>query len=825
MLQNISGSFETSKNSRRDNTKIGVGSDIYYKEIISRLFSINNIVIYILTFMISMVGIGAENSMIIAPFGIALVTSAISNGIPIAVVYLVSLIGTSIKFGGSTTIMYVISSIILMLLVLIKKPIRHEEQTEQYKLGGYLFFAVLFSSILRMIFTNFYLYDAMVSVTLAITAYIFYKIFVNSIEVISKYGKKRVFSIEEVVGASLLITIAISSLGHWEIFSFSIRNILCIFLVLMLGWRNGILVGGVSGITVGIVLGIIGDGNPILIATYAISGMLSGLLNRFGKIGVIVGFVLGNIIIAYSANGGTKNIILFQEIMISAIGLLALPKSTKINIEDLVSKTKMLPEAVGKIEAGSETLTKLNSISKTISDISKNYQHDDSYEENVSLFEHEVQRAIEEIDNNLLYEYIANNDDEILQDLFNSIIDNGVLTENGMIAVLAKHNIYIMNSDDSKTKTYELKEIREMIKAINYAFRVCKSSAIWQKRIQEKNKNMSVQLDNVRAAIDNISEDITNCGNTVDNYWDIKNRIKNSLLDENILVSNILVKSETSGRYIIKVFTELCKDTELNECPIKKIQKHINRILGESVMIQDQKCGIRLNKKDCEFTYISEDKYIIQTGVARAKKDGSIVSGDMVSQVRLGDGKHLLAISDGMGSGPESRRNSKIAISMLERLLGSGFDKDTSINLINSAIISANKDEMFATLDVEILDLYAGKMQLLKNGACPTYIKKNRNVSMIKSTSLPTGIMNKVKVDTYDKDLEDGNIIVMCSDGIIESNNEYANRELWVKHLLEEMQTDRPERIADIILREAIDNYFGTPKDDMSVVVTKIVKK
>ena len=96
---------------------------------------------------------------------------------------------------------------------------------------------------------------------------------------------------------------------------------------------------------------------------------------------------------------------------------------------------------------------------------------------------------------------------------------------------------------------------------------------------------------------------------------------------------------------------------------------------------------------------------------------------------------------------------------------------------------------------------------------------------MIQSSSLPAGIMNNLKIDTYDKDLEDGNIIVICSDGIIESNKEYDNRELWLKYLLEDIQTDSPERIADIILKEAIDNDFGKPKDDMCVIVAKIVKK
>ena len=49
------------------------------------------------------------------------------------------------------------------------------------------------------------------------------------------------------------------------------------------------------------------------------------------------------------------------------------------------------------------------------------------------------------------------------------------------------------------------------------------------------------------------------------------------------------------------------------------------------------------------------------------------------------DGKYLIAISDGMGSGPEARKSSQIVIKMLQRLLNSGFEKDTSIDLINSS--------------------------------------------------------------------------------------------------------------------------------------------
>ena len=129
---------------------------------------------------------------------------------------------------------------------------------------------------------------------------------------------------------------------------------------------------------------------------------------------------------------------------------------------------------------------------------------------------------------------------------------------------------------------------------------------------------------------------------------------------------------------------------------------------------------------------------------------------------------------------------------------------------------------MYATLDIAIFDLYAQNLEFIKNGACPTYVKNKRNVQVLKSLSLPTGILSDIDLVVYDKDLNDGDILVMCSDGILESSDEYTNKELWLKFLLEELETEESQKIADIILQEAIDNNYGIPKDDMTVIVAKI---
>ena len=80
-----------------------------------------------------------------------------------------------------------------------------------------------------------------------------------------------------------------------------------------MGWKNGMLVGGTAGITIGTVQGILNGQTPIMLAAYAISGLMAGILNKLGKVGVIVGFIIGNILLSYVANGGNIEVIKFQE--------------------------------------------------------------------------------------------------------------------------------------------------------------------------------------------------------------------------------------------------------------------------------------------------------------------------------------------------------------------------------------------------------------------------------------------------------------------------------------------------------------------------------
>ena len=712
-------------------------------------------------------------------------------------------------------------------MVLIFKPWYEEEyKSERRKLGKYVVISTILVQAVQILFRGFLLYDLFFGIITGVVTYIFYKIFANSLIVISEFNIKKAFTVEEVVGASLIISIATCAFGELSILGFNITTVLSIFIVLVLGWKKGILIGATSGITIGAGLGIIGNGEPALIASFALSGMIAGILSRFGKIGVIFGFIVGNILLAYVVNGNTVSIIYLKEIVLASLGLLFVPKSVQINIEDFFDKNLYLPVGASyNLENRTDTIYKLNTVSETINEMSRSYKTEGAFKEENNTadsrqnFINEVEERIENRKDNILYEELVDNKENITSDIFDVLQDKGEVTKDDILKLLEKRNEYILGFEDFDTNMKIEEDIKSMTRLLNEIYKIGKINNLWRQKINENKKVISNQLDGVSKAISSVANSIKNDDA---NFEEEKREIKLLGAQKEIEVLDINIKKDDNGRYIVNLYKPSCKDDE--KCKIDEIEKILSKVLKSDIILQREVCGRDEEQNLCKQIYMTKDKFSIQIGIAHDKKKGSSVSGDYSNQTRLDDGKYLIALSDGMGSGPEARKSSQIAVKMLTRMLSSGFDRDTSMELINSSMYINSKEDMYATLDVAILDLYSGNMEFMKNGACPTFIKNKKQVNVVKSISLPAGILDKIDLVVYDKDLSDGDIIVMCTDGVLESNSEYENKELWIKNVLEEIETDNVQKIANIILEESIDNNFGNPKDDMTVIVVKVKK-
>ena len=786
--------------------------------IFSNVFSKKNILIYIVSFLVSMVGIGGNFSI----FSISILGACLASSVPVLGILILTLVANAIKYGASGALEYFLTTLVLIVTLFLIKPRYNEnEKNEKIKIGKNVFISTILIQIIQYAMSGFTLYDVLFGITISIIALVFYKIFVNSVVVLQDFREKKAFSIEEVMGASLLLAISVGAFGDFNIVGFNLRNILSIFIVMVLGWKNGILVGTTSGVTIGVTLGVITGSEPIMIAAYAISGMLAGIFSRLGKIGVIVGFALGNILLAYVSNGYTVELIHFKEILVASIGLLALPKSFQINLEEFIGNSKFLPVVPnGALNKSKQVAENLTHVSEAIKEMATSYRGvedseikiQDEIDSNRKIFVTELLNNLESYKDNMLYDDLSNPEGEIVKEIFEYLVDKQEIDRKALLEIFAKCNSYIVGFDDKDISRYLEDNISQIIHVINISYKVSKNDFIWIKKVEQNKKNMGKQLTEVSKAIKNMAKDLEEETEKEKDFQNEKMQIIELLKQKDIPVEEISINKE--DRFFVTIYAREILET----AKLELIQKLISQVLNEKIVLNDEaSLGTR-------YLYLSDDKYEMAIGNSMATKSKSEVTGDSILNIRLKDGKYLVALSDGMGTGTQARKSSMQALKLLENLLLSGFDKKTSLNLINSALINQN-EETFATLDIAIVDLYKGNIEFIKSAACPSYIKNNRRVQIIKANSLPTGVVEKGNIQTLDYDLNSGDILLMCTDGILDANIEYKNKELWLRYLLEDIETNNTQKIADLILNEAIDNNFGVIKDDMSVIVCKFIKR
>ena len=806
--------FQNIQDEKQDNTKEETTKK---KSILTNAISKKYIVLYIITLMVSTIGLGQT----ISPASLAMVVAVGANEIPIIIVLLLGLIGNIIGCGWGAVLPYIITVLIFFSSFFIREPKYNEEsRNEKIKLGKRLFIASLIVGIVKVIISGFLLYDIFAAIAMSILTFILYKVFVNSIIVILEFNEKRAFTLEEIMGASVLLTIAVCCIGNLQIFGFSIRNIIAIFMVLALGWKNGMLVGATSGVTIGVTLGIISGNEPVIIAAYAISGLIAGILNRFGKIGVVLGFVLGNILITYLSNGGVENLIVFKEILIAGIGLLALPKNIKLDIENIIGDKPFLPVASNRgLDKSKETIEKLKNMSEAVEQMANSYtdnfrKSEENKESNKQIFITELLNSTESLEDNILYDNISDVEGKIVDEIFEELIKKQFIKEKDLIDIFAKNNNYIVGFDDDERTVKD--EVQRMTRAINSAYRISKMNFVWNEKLKEEKQNIGSQLIGVSKAIASIAEDFKKETKAEDLFIKEKEEISALLKEKEILVQELSINK--NERIIVELYIEKTNKKNIQDIILKILEK----VLKEKLDIT-QKDVIDYNKTE-KIICKSADKFIIEIGQAIAIKDGNKISGDSLLHTKLQDGKYLIAISDGMGSGENAKKSSQIVVNMLQKLLNTGYNKEASIDLINTNLLNVSQD-VYATLDVAIVDLFKGNIEFIKAGCAPTYVKNNKKVQIIKSASLPTGIVRNISKDVIERKIEDEELVVMCSDGIIDSNVEYKNKALWVKYLLEDMENTNPQKCADILLNEAIDNNYGNIKDDMSILTFKLKHK
>lgn len=223
------------------------------------------------------------------------------------------------------------------------------------------------------------------------------------------------------------------------------------------------------------------------------------------------------------------------------------------------------------------------------------------------------------------------------------------------------------------------------------------------------------------------------------------------------------------------------------------------------------------------FILEEESDFLVLTGFSRAVKEDEVVSGDNYAVIEAEKGRMTIMLSDGTGSGEKACRDSERVLDLMEKMLEAGYETDAAISMVNTALFAVGEDGNHPTLDICEIDLYQGSCQFRKVGGAATFLKRSGDgkVEQLALGSLPLGIFPQIEVTPICRKLEDGDYLVMVSDGVVDAfeKEDYENR---ISEVIAGIEDSNPGDIAERLLRIALRASRGRVHDDMTIGVIGI---
>lgn len=222
-----------------------------------------------------------------------------------------------------------------------------------------------------------------------------------------------------------------------------------------------------------------------------------------------------------------------------------------------------------------------------------------------------------------------------------------------------------------------------------------------------------------------------------------------------------------------------------------------------------------LHGSEINATLHSTEAFSVIHASARLTEEESRACGDSCLCFSSDNGHFRALISDGMGSGHEAAVTSGMCTLFIEKMLSAGNSAAVTLKMLNS-MLRAKGSECSATVDLCDFDLITGEIDFYKSGASPTLIVRGSEIFRIESRTLPVGIIRSLDAQKTKIKAEIGDVIVMVSDGIAESDEDAA----WLYSLVSEYRDRKCADIASVIIEETERRY--NKKDDATVCVIRV---
>lgn len=649
-------------------------------------------------------------------------------------------------------------------------------------------------------------YDLFMNGIEALLSSVLTLIFVQSLPIITFKKKHYQLKNEEIVCLVILLASVMTGTVGWYIEGISVEHVLSRLLVLILAAVGGGAIGATVGVVTGLILSLANIDAMYQMSLLAFSGLLAGLLKDGGKMGTAVGLMIGSSILSVYAGQQGEMIVSTQESVAAVLLFLLTPRSLLNEIARFIPGTQEHQAYQQNYlhNVRNITVQKVNKFAAVFDQLARSFTEftpSTHQEQKIDLILSEVtEQTCQKCwkkdqcwDREFLDTY------ESMSSMISTLERKGKLNKQDIPDSFKKRCIKI----DKVTQV-----MAQEIKRYHYHQQL-------KRQILEARRLVGEQLSGVARVMGDFSREIMMEEEETDLQ---EQQIVEALESLGLSVRNIDIVNLREGNVDIRVSQPLAFGVE--EC-VKIIAPLLSNLLGETIQVKGMENEV-FDDGYCTVFLGSASQFEVISGVASAAKGGKLLSGDNFKIMELDNRKVALAVSDGMGNGERAHMESMAALELLQQLLQTGLDQEVALKSVNSVLSLRSTDEVFATVDLAMIDLFSLQTQFIKCGSIPSFIKRGSQVINITGNNLPMGIIQEIEVDIISRQLQEGDLLIMMTDGIYDAPRDVENKERWMKRIIMELETDDPQEVADCLLEKVIRYQYGEIEDDMTVLVARI---
>lgn len=348
-------------------------------------------------------------------------------------------------------------------------------------------------------------------------------------------------------------------------------------------------------------------------------------------------------------------------------------------------------------------------------------------------------------------------------------------------------------------------------------FENAKEILMWNNRMVQNREGYAGQLKSFAKMIQYTTREL-DAGIFEDEH--MEKRLKTRLKKAGIRMLSAVFYMTPQGKYEIHLTVKAMKGQSVST-------RELVRLVGDSVgreMMPGRGERPVIGEDYCTVACMEGARFHTLQGVARIGKGCEKISGDTFLMTELPGGKQGIALSDGMGSGEDAFRESSMVVEMLEELLGAGFPVKTAVQMMNTALVIGREEVRFCTVDVTLFDLYEGACEFVKAGAAATFLKRQGEVEIIRSATLPIGVLQDIEIDTETRRLESGDYVIMVTDGVMDALPA-GEQDVLMCTFIQDTDILNPRELAHHILGRVLEWSEEVPLDDMTVLVAGLWSK